>query len=58
MFDRRDMVQLLISRGANVNTAAHVTTKKGSGTFTPLKVAKDAGHSELVQILINTGAKE
>ena len=58
MFDNRDMVRLLISRGANVNTPAHVTTKTGSGTFTPLKVAKDAGRTELVQILTDAGAKE
>jgi len=58
MFDRRDMVRLFIAKGANVNVAAHVTTNKGSGTFTPLKVAMDAGHNELVQILRDAGAKE
>jgi ankyrin repeat protein len=58
MFDRRDMVRLLISKGANVNVAAHVTTNKGSGTFTALSVAKERGYNELVQILTDAGAKE
>lgn len=57
-FDRRDMVRLLISRGANVNTPARVTTKKGTGVFTPLGVARQNGYTELAQILTDAGAKQ
>jgi len=58
LFDRRDMVRLLISRGANVNTSARVTTKKGTGTFTPLGVARQNGYTELAQILTDAGANQ
>ena len=58
LFDRRDMVRLLISKGANVNASARVTTKKGSGTFTALAVARENGYTELAQILTDAGAKQ
>jgi ankyrin repeat protein len=51
-FGNPQMVQLLISRGANVNLAA-----RGGIERTPLQMAAEQGHLAIVQLLIEKGAE-
>ncbi len=47
----RDMAEFLIVKGADVNV-------KGDEGETPLSVAKNKDHTEIVDILLKHGAKE
>ncbi len=44
-----EAAKLLVENGINIE-------QKGEGGFTPLKVAHDFGHKEIVQFLISKGA--
>lgn len=48
----KDVVKLLINRGANVNI------KGGRSNVTPIKVARERGHEDIVTLLKNYGATE
>jgi ankyrin repeat protein len=49
---RADIGELLIAKGADVNL------KLGDGKTTALDIAKDNGHTEIVELLKKHGAKE
>ncbi|KAG4106091.1 ankyrin repeat-containing domain protein [Neocallimastix lanati (nom. inval.)] len=54
IFNYREMVQFLIEQGMDINTRCHYQFLKGE---TPLMIASDYGHFELVTYLLEAGAE-
>jgi len=58
---RLPVVKLLVSRGANVNARVWVerNTRSGGGEWrTPLRMARQGGHTEVIAYLVSSGARE
>ena len=51
---QKEIVELLIVKGADVNAKGTVRTKVGG--VTPLHIAADKGHKEIAELLIDNGA--
>jgi uncharacterized protein len=56
--NNRDIVQLLLSRGADVNTPSYPTIHGKKMKLTPLIIAKAKGYQDIVKLLTAAGAKE
>lgn len=54
----RDIVQLLVARGADVNASAYPIINGKKVKFTALMIAKSKGNGEIIKSLTEAGAKE
>ncbi|MGH9961488.1 MAG: ankyrin repeat domain-containing protein, partial [Pyrinomonadaceae bacterium] len=54
----KDIVQLLVSKGADVNSPASLTIIGKKARMTPLLIAKEKGYQEVVKLLTDAGARQ